>query len=143
MLASLALIMIVGITVAGVFMRYVMGEPLKWTEEATLALIVWFTFLGSSAAFRGDGHVSIGFFVDRLNKKLQRWVMIVWHLVLIVILLYVFIWLGFELAMQAGDKLTPILRISYTFIDLSVVLCGVFAVARLAIGLRNVLKGGE
>lgn len=141
-IASIALIVVVTITVAGVFMRYVLGEPFKWTEEVTLALMVWFAYLGSSAAFRENAHISIDFVVDRMSKSLQRIVMMLWHLIMIGILAYVFVWLGLKLSFQAGDKLTPILKISYTIIDFAVVLCGVYSIGRLVGSFKRLLTRG-
>lgn len=141
-IASVSLVLIITITVLGVFMRYVLGDPLKWTEEATLALMVWFTFLGSSNAFREDGHVSIDFIVERMGKRLRKVFDVFRYLVLIIILAIVFIWYGFQLAMQAGDKITPILKISYMYIDMAVVICGVYALLRLIAALVRDLRRG-
>ena len=140
--ASVALIVVVFITVAGVFMRYVMSEPFKWTEEVTLALMVWFAYLGSSAAFRENAHITIDFLVDRMNETLQRIVMILWHIIMIAVIAIVFVWLGYKLSLQAGDKLTPILKIPYTFIDFSVVLCGVYSIGRLIGSFKRLLTRG-
>lgn len=141
-IAAIALVLTVVITVLGVFMRYVLENPITWTEEAMLALMVWFTFMGSSSAFKEDGHVSIDFIVERMGPKLRKGFDIFRYLVLIIILVVVFIWYGYQLAMQAGDKITPILKIPYTFIDISVVLCGIYSLVRILTSLVQELRRG-
>jgi len=70
-LAMATLVVIVVITTAGVFMRYVVGEPFKWTDELSKALMVWFTFLGASTVMRNDDHISIDVLVRRFPKQLR------------------------------------------------------------------------
>ena len=141
-IASIALIVVMTITVAGVFMRYVLGEPFKWTEEVTLALMVWFAYLGSSAAFSENAHISIDFVVDRMSKSLQRIVMMLWHLIMIGILAYVFVWLGLKLSFQAGDKVTPILENFVYDHRLCCRLCGVYSIGRLVGSFKRLLTRG-
>jgi TRAP-type C4-dicarboxylate transport system permease small subunit len=118
-LAMLALVVIVLITVAGVFMRYVVGEPFKWTEEVLKALIVWFTFLGASSAMRRSEHISIDVLVRRLPQPL-RYALVLFRMVVVTtVLVFLFVW-GIQLLWIAWFKITPILHIRYTFIDLVV-----------------------
>ncbi|MGG3563996.1 TRAP transporter small permease [Neobacillus rhizosphaerae] len=125
--ASISLILIISVAVVGVFMRFVLGEPLKWTEEMILALFVWFTFLGSSVVERENGHVGIEYFVEKLRPSLKKAVLLFRDILLTFINLFVFIYLGSQLAAQASTRLTPVLRISYIYIDVAVVLSGVFS----------------
>lgn len=140
--AATCMSLIVLATALGVFMRYVFSQPFAWTEELTMALLVWFTFTGSSAAFKQDGHVSIDFVVARLPRSLQKAAVLFWHVVMIAVVAFVFIYLGYELAMQAGEKYTTVLRVPYTLIDLSVVVCGVYALVRLVLSLFKTLQSG-
>ena len=127
LLASIALVLIITVSVVGVFMRFIVGEPLQWTEEITLALFVWFTFLGASVVVKEDGHVSIDFFVSRLSPSLQRLAFWFRTAVVLGLNIFVFVYLGIQLTMLAADKITPVLRISYIFIDVAVLLSGLFA----------------
>ena len=40
-LAKLFIVAIVVITVAAVFMRYILNNPLQWVEEVLIALYIW------------------------------------------------------------------------------------------------------
>lgn len=44
---------------AGVIWRYVLNDPLTWTEEAARFLSIWMILVGSSMTVRIDGHTSI------------------------------------------------------------------------------------
>ena len=114
-----ALVVIVLITVAGVFMRYVVGEPFKWTDEVLKALVVWFTFLGASSAMRSGEHISIDALVRRLPSRLRYAAVLLRMIVLTTTLVFLVAW-GIWLLFIAWFKITPILHIRYTFIDVIV-----------------------
>ena len=44
---------------AGVIWRYVLNDPLMWTEEVARFLAIWMILVGSSMTIRVDGHTSI------------------------------------------------------------------------------------
>ena len=118
-LANALILIIVVITVAAVFMRYIVNDPLQWVEEVLIALYLWAVMLGAASAMHHRGHVSIDAFVTLLPKRAQRAVQYFNDVVGIVVLT-TFGYLGLELALAAGDKITPILGIKYTYVDLAV-----------------------
>ena len=118
-LAVAMLVILILITVAGVFMRYVVGEPFKWTEEVSKALVVWFTFLGASTLMRGDEHISIDVLVRRLPPGLRYAMRLFRMVVMTTVLVFLAAW-GTMLLVIAWHKITPILHVRYTFIDLIV-----------------------
>lgn len=138
--ASISLILIISVSVVGVFMRFVLGEPLKWTEEMTLALFVWFTFLGASVVEKDNGHVGIEYFVEKLSPSFKKIVFLFRELVLIFLNLFVFVYLAGQLTAQAASRLTPVLRISYIYIDVAVVLGGFFSAIHI---ISRVMKMRE
>src|SRR5690554_8231403 len=72
-IAGVFLSALVVVTAIKMFMRYVAGDPLKWTEEVSLALIVWVVFLGASSVMKRNSHISIDFFVDFLPQKVRKY----------------------------------------------------------------------
>ena len=118
-LAMVTLVVIVLITIAGVFMRYVVGDPFKWTEEVSKALMVWFTFLGASTVMRSDGHISIDVLVTRLPERLRYAFVLFRMIAMTTVLVFLAVW-GIKLLFIAWLKITPILHIRYTFIDVVV-----------------------
>jgi TRAP-type C4-dicarboxylate transport system permease small subunit len=51
-----------------VFTRFIIRDPLSWTEEAARYLYVYVVFLGASAAVSDRSHVAIDFLVLRLPR---------------------------------------------------------------------------
>lgn len=141
--SAISVVLIVIITVAGVFMRFVMHDPLKWTEEATLALFVCLTFMGASSVMKQDGHVSIDILVEKAPKSVQKWLLGFKYFVVLLLLIVIFIILGSQLALNAWDKITPILRIRYTFIDLAIPLGGFLAAIHIIrLMIKNLRRVG-
>lgn len=118
-LACFVTIVIVAITVVAVFMRYVLGDPLQWVEEVLITLFIWMIMLGAASSMRVRGHVSIDAITSMFSCRIQRGIQ-VFNDILSIIILGTLGWLGLELALEAGEKITPIIGISYTYIDLAI-----------------------
>jgi TRAP-type C4-dicarboxylate transport system permease small subunit len=58
-LSGLALIVITLIIPSGVFMRYVMNDPLQWPEPASVIMMVFFSFVGGAAAYRANAQIAV------------------------------------------------------------------------------------
>ncbi len=42
-----------------VYFRFVLGDPLSWTEELARYAFVWITFLGAAVAYRHGSHIVV------------------------------------------------------------------------------------
>lgn len=58
-IAALALGAASLIVILGVVMRYVFNDPLGWTEEAAILLLMYSSFIGAVIALRHNEHVGI------------------------------------------------------------------------------------
>ena len=58
-LSGLALLAITLMIPAGVFMRYVMHDPLRWPEPASVVMMVFFSFVGGAAAYRANAQIAV------------------------------------------------------------------------------------
>ena len=138
-LAKFFMLTIVIITVIAVFMRYILNDPLQWVEEVLIALYLWAIMLGAASAMKNRGHVSIDALVVALPKKAQRYIQRFNDIVSIIVL-SAFGWLGLQLALAAGDKITPILGIKYTYFDMAVPIGAFWMVLYLVVHLISDLK---
>jgi C4-dicarboxylate transporter, DctQ subunit len=144
-LANLATLTIVIITVSAVFMRYVLNNPIQWVEELQMAIYIWAIMLGAASAMKDRKHISIDVFFMLLPTRVQRYAQ---HMndVISIVILVVFGWLGLQLALDSGDKITPILQASYLYIDLSVpvgcFLMAVYLIGHLISDVRKHKKDG-
>lgn len=115
-LSGLSLCAIVLMTVAGVVMRKVVGQPFAWLEEMQIFFFVWTIFLGGSVAFRTGGQVSIDLIAARLKPRARRCLDVFCYVVTMVVLVYLCKG-GIDLTMSVTRKVTPYLKISYSYID--------------------------
>ena len=118
-LGMLFMAFIILLACANVFMRYVVGNPWGWVEEVTIFTFVWLTMLGAASVVKAEGHCSIDVLARRLPAKAQRYLNIFVDLT-VVVTLVLLIWYGTDLALSAGGKVTPMLGISYTYVDFAI-----------------------
>ena len=71
-LAAAAMAAICLISFGNVVVRYATNVSFAFTEEFSVFLLVFMTFVGASAAFAGNDHIRITFLLDRL-PPLLRW----------------------------------------------------------------------
>lgn len=123
-ISTLALTAIITLTVVNVFLRFVLNSPVAWAEEISVGLFIWLVFIGVSSAMKRDNHIGVDYFVNKMPIPLKIIAIIIRALAIYTALFYVLIYLGFSLTAQAHSKVTPILAISYQFIDIAVPIGG-------------------
>jgi tripartite ATP-independent transporter DctM subunit len=69
--AFLVLVEVV-ILAAGVFTRYVLGNPLVWSDELATIIFLWLAMLGSVVAYRRGEHISLSVLVRRATPRMRR-----------------------------------------------------------------------
>lgn len=72
-LGAAAMAAICLISFSNVVARYATNYSFAFTEEFSVFLLAFMTFVGASAAFAGNEHIRITFFLDRLSPTM-RWV---------------------------------------------------------------------
>lgn len=119
-ISAAALTGIIGLISANVFFRFVLNNPITWTEEISLALFIWLVFIGLSSVTKTNGHVGIDYFVRKFPEQ-WRYRFQVFRLIFIfIVTLVVFVYWGAAFAIHGVAKVTPVLGVSYTFITLAV-----------------------
>lgn len=58
-LSGLAMVAITLMIPSGVFMRYVMHDPLQWPEPASVIMMVFFSFVGGAAVYRANQQIAV------------------------------------------------------------------------------------
>ena len=120
-IGGLSLVVLVTIVASAVFARYVMGQPLAWTEEAAGLLMVWIVMISAIATEARGEHLTIDIIEGFLSPKGRRALIVVVGL-LSIGLLGVIAWYGWVLAEASAMRRTNILRISWFWIYLPVTL---------------------
>ena len=134
-LSVIAISAISALTIVNVFCRFILNSPISWAEEVTLGLFVWLVFIGISSAMKRDGHIGVDYFIQKMPKPFRIISMIIGAAAVYFVLIYVFMYLGMELTAQAAGKITPVLGISYQYIDFAVPLGGFLTAIHFTIKL--------
>jgi TRAP-type C4-dicarboxylate transport system permease small subunit len=69
---SLALIVVVGVTLAQIGLRYLFAAPLPWSEQLARLLTVWITFIGAAAVCWDGRHLNVDVVFIKLPPRAQN-----------------------------------------------------------------------
>jgi len=122
-----------------VFFRYVLNNPLSWTEELSRITLVWLVFWGSVIATRRKKHLSISFFVDLLPEKIRIYIEI-FNQLLLIIFLGIFSYTGYRVMLITKGIVTPALGISYLWFYLIVPISGILMFLQIGFMLLENFK---
>lgn len=135
-LSTLLILFLFGLTIYGVFMRYVVGAPVLWIDELTGYLLVALIMLGVTEAYRRRDHIAIELATEGLKGR-ARLLKGVWSDLCVLgfaVVLGVATWEAIAFARMFGSYSSGEIEIE-TWIPqvpllLGAALMGVFAVAR-------------
>jgi len=89
-----------------VIWRFVLNNPLTWSEEAINILYVWICYLGWAIAERKDSHIRITALINKFPLSVQKYIQIFNHILCI---LFCFLMIYYGLKMTAiGSKRTAV-----------------------------------
>ena len=120
------------VLISGVIARYVMRNPMIWTEEIARALMIWTAFLGISIANRQRSHLGVTLLVLRLPILFQRLVKLftdgltMWFL-------YVLTVYGVRMVKSSRTQIETATGISMSYFFMCVPLCGLLALIQLSV----------
>ncbi|HWP46835.1 MAG TPA: TRAP transporter large permease subunit [Candidatus Limnocylindrales bacterium] len=130
----------------GVFFRYVLNNPLTWSEEIARLLLVWLTFMGGAVAFFHKQHIGVAIVYRRFSHKAQQTLDIVGQFILIFFFAFLFRW-SVELVQRRWDEPSPAVGFSQSFFMLplsigvlAMIISLLFQLFRLP--AREILRGG-
>lgn len=112
-----------------VFTRYVLNDPLSWTEEAARYIYVYIVFLGASAAISDRSHVGIDYFAKALPIKAQWIVSLLVNLAILFVLAQLLYW-GWRAAMRQWNMPLVVLEIPYTWVYIIIPITAVLMTIR-------------
>lgn len=114
LVAVLAFVLIMAIVVAGVVFRYVLNDPLTWSETLALWAMVWLVFAGTPVPLANSSHYVVEALVVKLPRGVQVWLALAVTALglLFSVLLAVH---GFWLTNQNRFQIDPTLEIPFAF----------------------------
>lgn len=123
----LALLMaaMVIVIAAQVWYRFVLNDPLSWSEELGRYLFVWISFMGAAAGVRYQVHLGIDVLDKLLSPKAYRYVVVAVNLIIQVFLLTIIYW-GFKILDIIKFQTSPSMNISMVYPYLAVPVGSIF-----------------
>lgn len=120
-LAVLALVVVVFSVSYGVATRYVTETSATWATEMASLSFTWVVFLGAAGAYRRRMHVSVDALVRLLPPRGAAALSWATDLLVLVFLAYTLV-LAVQITFDAASRPSPVLRISFFWVYLAVVL---------------------
>ena len=89
-----------------IFMRYVMGASLSWSEELARYFFIWATYIGIAYAVRKDAHIRVTMGTDLLPPGVKVYARVLTHLIFAAFALFVMYqgWFMVEKTFRVGQK---------------------------------------
>jgi tripartite ATP-independent transporter DctM subunit len=132
--AALLVVAEIVILFAGVISRYVMHQPLIWSDELASILFLWLAMLGAVVAFRRAEHMRMTAVVATAGPKMWAYLDVVATCAALAFLLLI-VWPAYDYAYEESFITTPSLQISNTWraaaLPVGTCLMAVFALLRL------------
>lgn len=126
------------VVAAQILWRYVFGDSLLWSEEASRYLFVWMTFIGAAIAVGEGSHVRVGSFVaslpDRARSALELGSAVLTLLYLAFLGVVGILWVDLN-----ADTPSPALGLPLNWALYAALPAG--SLLGLLLGLRHVVRG--
>ena len=100
------LLISVALNVTQVFTRYVMNDPLFWTEEMVRYTTVWLTFVGAAAASLYGDHMDMNLFLEVKSRRFQAFHQAFLQIVILAFCVLI-IWQGTKFCILNGMQTAP------------------------------------
>jgi TRAP-type C4-dicarboxylate transport system permease small subunit len=139
--AAVGIILVVGIVIYNVVNRYVFQQSGVWAPELAGIIFPWVVFLGASAAWKRDMHISIAVVAKCLGPRTRALVQICGDILLVVFLAYA-TYLATKLTISGHSRLSPVLRVQFSYVYASAALAFGLMLVRRSIALGRSLFGG-
>src|SRR6201986_4572303 len=132
--AAILVVAEIVILFAGVIWRYVLREPLIWSDELASILFLWLAMLGAAVAFRRAEHMRMTAIVASAKPAMRAYLDVVATCAALAFLLLI-VWPAWDYAYEESFITTPALQISNSWraaaLPIGTVLMAVFACLRL------------
>ena len=120
-IAGIGLVLVIAITVYGIFNRYVLERSAVWAPELAGFIFTWVVFLGASAAWKRNMHISIGVVVRYLPPRVRAVIGVVADIVLVAFLAYA-TYLALKITISSHSRLSPVMRVPFSYVYASAAL---------------------
>jgi TRAP-type C4-dicarboxylate transport system permease small subunit len=125
------------LTIYQVFARFILNNPLVWSEEVVRYSMIWIVLLGSSVALRKGLLVSVEIVLHIVPRKIKKW-MEVFIVILNLIFLFILIKYGFILLELTSGQKIGALDLPVSVIYYAIPVAGIFGILNALLVLVEV-----
>ena len=113
-LCTILFLVIIFVTVAGVFTRYILDSPLIWSDELARFSLIWMIFLGAGVVSFKDSHLIVDFIFEYVPEKVGSFFK-TFSFVVVLAFLITLVVFSIDLLRVAGYNTSPALEIPLSF----------------------------
>jgi|SRR5699024_672691 len=113
-LCTILFLVIIFVTVAGVFTRYILDSPLIWSDELARFSLIWMIFLGAGVVSFKDSHLIVDFIFEYVPEKVGSFLK-TFSFVVVLAFLITLVVFSIDLLRVAGYNTSPALEIPLSF----------------------------
>jgi len=106
-----------------VISRYLFKRPFPWVMELSMIMITYIVFIGIPVMYKQKALIILEFLFNRLPIKGQRYLALIWEVVIGIFMVYLIV-ATYELLSIQKRYTSPTLDISFQFFSLPVLFCG-------------------
>ncbi len=141
-LVILCVIAMVIVIFMQVIFRFILNDPLSWSEELARYLFVWITFLGAAICARDRGHIGMDYVVSKFPVKVQK---IIEHfgLALMVVISLTIAISSIETVVSNFGQVSPALRLNMGLIYSAIPIGCIYTAVYYAEHFFNVITSNK
>jgi TRAP-type transport system small permease protein len=124
-----------------VLFRYVLEEPLPWSEELARYLFVWAALLAAAVTVGRNDNFTISILAERLPLR-GRWALDVLAAALGAVFALIVIWKGTLMSWRMGGASSPVLQISQGLVYAVIPLSALYMLVHLLVRFVTLLRVG-
>lgn len=124
-----------------VIFRFILHQPLAWTEELARYCLVWLTFLGAAFAMSTKAHIGMEVFVNLFAIPIRKALYVLATIASLAFFLLMVVQ-GYDLSVKSMSQLSPVLRIPMGVIYAVLPLSGFILIVNMASQFTKDYKNG-
>lgn len=133
-ISAVGLVLMTAIIGWQVFGRYVLNSTPSWSEQASLALMIWYVSLAAAAGVREGFHIRIVALENAVGAKTRLWMRIASNIIVGVCGIAMLVW-GGQLVLKTWSHVIPSLGIprglAYLGLPIAGALMALFSLERI------------
>lgn len=135
---ALLLIMVIIISL-NVFMRYVLNSGIRWAEEISLVLVVWFTFIALAHGVKAKLHINMNLLPSKIAQKLDPLLKKISDIIILFVG-YIMVYYGIKLVNVTSRSILPASNLPASDIYFPLILSGILIILNCLIEILSFSK---